>query len=66
MFAGAGRLERKTQQTERGFHGVAGRGQVLSLALPHSVGGSGLTSISDMPQFPSLETAQLSALLQLD
>lgn len=53
---------------ERGFYGAAGWGQegrVLSLALPHSAGGPGLTIILDVPQFPSLETAQLSALLQL-
>lgn len=59
----------RAQQVERGFYGAAGwgqEGQVLSLALPHSAGGPGLTIILDVPQFPSLETAQLSALLQLD
>lgn len=59
----------ESTRVERGFHRAAGwdlEGQVLSLALPHSAGGPGLTSIPDVPQFPSLETAQLSALLQLD
>lgn len=50
---------------ERGFYGAAGWGQEGQDTLPHSAGGPGLTIILDVPQFPSLETAQLSALLQL-